>query len=649
MRHRAPSSAVALFLWLALLLAPHLAGRSWAAVLEAYPSETSVIKGDALELHVRSQAQTYSVSIWRQGSALEHILDVGQFSGQSFTVPDSVWQQDCSWPVTCRVPVPGQWRCGAYVARLEGGNYVAQIPFVVRESVAGSAASILLQLSIDTWQAYNYYGGKNLYKAYGPGLTGRAHRVTFHRPYNYFAADGSGQFFLWEAPFISWLESEGYTYEVCTNVDLHREPGLLSSYQLFVSLGHDEYYSREMFDELERFVDTGGNLAFFSANTLWWQVRFEDQEHTMVCYKDRNLDPLNGVDDSRVTVNWHAAPVLRPPARLMGIYYNGSAGIPPGAQQVVRPSHWAFRGVTVDSGQVFGYPMVGYEVDARNADSPPILDVICRTELPDLNDGGVLRPSEMVYYERTPAYGFPNGRGGKVFAAGTINYVGALVTGYNPWMKTVSQPDPVARAIALNVLDRLGCSLRPPRLGSPADNETVEDSQVLFQWDAALAQRPAVPVRYTVFRQGPSNRIDSLVTSNLSVRAPVPPDSTYRWWVRGASECGASAQSAAWSFRTVSPSDSFGSGRLPLLAVARDGNIVVVLVSMRIPASGTVAIFDVAGRSVRSFGSRLFGPGRTRLEWDLTNGSGQPAASGVYFVNAHVGSQTARQKISVVR
>jgi hypothetical protein len=150
---------------------------------------------------------------------------------------------------------------------------------------------MLVQLSTNTWVADNRYGGKSLYGA-------------------------------------SRQDSRG--------VLIACPPS-----------GHDEYWSKEQSDTVEAHVDGGGSVAFLSGNTLWWQVRFEDVGHTMVCYKSTALVPLTRTDTARVTVNWHDAPVFRPPARLMGV------------------------------------------------------DVVARLELPDHNNGDVMRSAEMTYYERS--------------------------------------------------------------------------------------------------------------------------------------------------------------------------------------------------------------------------------------------------------
>ena len=43
----------------------------------------------------------------------------------------------------------------------------------------------------------------------------------------------------------------------------------------FLSVGHDEYWSKAMLDNVTAARDAGVNLGFFGSNTAYWQVRFE--------------------------------------------------------------------------------------------------------------------------------------------------------------------------------------------------------------------------------------------------------------------------------------------------------------------------------------------------------------------------------------
>ena len=74
---------------------------------------------------------------------------------------------------------------------------------------------------------------------------------------------------------------------------------LLKAYRLVLSVGHDEYWSWQMRDQVERARDHGVNLMFLGSNAAYWQVRFEPAyngvaDRTLVCYKEtRNAGPLD--------------------------------------------------------------------------------------------------------------------------------------------------------------------------------------------------------------------------------------------------------------------------------------------------------------------------------------------------------------------
>ena len=79
---------------------------------------------------------------------------------------------------------------------------------------------------------------------------------------------------------MRWAEREGYEFDVVTNADLEDHPELLgpsTPCRLYLSIGHDEYWSAGMRDTVEGFIGRGGHAAFLSGNTSFWQVRHEDR------------------------------------------------------------------------------------------------------------------------------------------------------------------------------------------------------------------------------------------------------------------------------------------------------------------------------------------------------------------------------------
>jgi hypothetical protein len=129
-----------------------------------------------------------------------------------------------------------------------------------------------------------------------------------------------------------------------------------------------------MRDTVEGFIGRGGNAAFFSGNTAFWQVRVEDD--AMVCWKDRApvADPVLGTaDERRMSGLWSHPRIGRPENALTGVsfcrggYARCGGGVPSGSggYTVHRPDHWVFEGTDLRYGDVLGAEpvVVGYETD----------------------------------------------------------------------------------------------------------------------------------------------------------------------------------------------------------------------------------------------------------------------------------------------
>ena len=140
-------------------------------------------------------------------------------------------------------------------------------------------AQILVHVPVNTWQAYNPWGGKSLYDINSEG--GRANRVSFERPLrlDYF------QTWEWEIQLVRFLEREGYDVAYQTDVDTHRDPASLERHRLVVVDGHDEYWTSATRTAFDAARDAGTNLAFIGANIGYWRISYEDGERTIAVDK----------------------------------------------------------------------------------------------------------------------------------------------------------------------------------------------------------------------------------------------------------------------------------------------------------------------------------------------------------------------------
>jgi hypothetical protein len=282
------------------------------------------------------------------------------------------------WPErTWLVPLnaPKGLYAAEFSAKAGDWTSAAVVYFLIRRSGPPVSTKILLCYPFSTTLAYagGAAGGHlNLYDSFQPG---RARRVSLDRPLDRwpFGWDNISNKLLYTvlAPFLleQFIKNlpGNPDVDLCTSFDLNNDPNLLNGYNLFLSAGHDEYWSKEMRDHVESFVASGGNAAFFSANTAWWQVRFENGNRVMVCHKSGVEDPLAGVDDARVTGNFASSPTRRDENTLTGVSYRrGSQGWSATPFTVLDKLDPFVFGAPLGLGDTFGSGLFGLETDAAD-------------------------------------------------------------------------------------------------------------------------------------------------------------------------------------------------------------------------------------------------------------------------------------------
>jgi N,N-dimethylformamidase beta subunit-like, C-terminal len=297
------------------------------------------------------------------------------------------------------IPVGEDWPSGYYAVTLTSGDERADAFFAVR-SRPEERAPILLVLSASTYDAYNDWGGPSLYtggvhvSAERPLARGFLVKPEPHRrkmqplpdreglwffewaePLGLSVWSGGAGWWNWERPFLHWAQRNGFDIDVAISSDLDADPGLLDGHRLFLSVGHDEYWSWAMRDHIEAFTTAGGNAAFFSGNTCFWQIRFDEGRRGLTCFKYRaDEDPVRGTSDERLlTAPWSDHRVRRPETTTTGLtftrggYSRYGLGVPrgSGAYTVWRPDHWIFEGTRLRYGDALGLvdAVVAYEVD----------------------------------------------------------------------------------------------------------------------------------------------------------------------------------------------------------------------------------------------------------------------------------------------
>jgi hypothetical protein len=399
-----------------ILLAQSLHGvpAACASSLAGYASATSVAPGDTIGFHVSSDAPVLSMRFYRQNPDPELMYEVTGLVPANVPVPDSAWVKGCGWPTLYTFNVPVDWPSGLYNVELvpPDGSLIKHIPFVLRGSPT-APRPILIISAVNTYQAYNAFGGKGLYDYNSPG--GRAPKVTFNRPYDSHDGLGHPQF---EVPFIRWFERAGFKADYATDVDLALDPTILAGHRLLIVPGHNEYWTKSEVNGVQAFVDSAGNAAFLGGNTCYWQVRYEDNGRTLVCYKS-NADPMFFTSSEQTTVTWRDRLVRRPECIFIGVMYPYCGGTASDSLLFTHPYSWITQGLENEVGHRMGNKVVGYEFDTWFDDRSPH-DAVRLFETP-VADPECPQVQASTYYERQPAFDL-FGRGGGIFAAGTIQW-----------------------------------------------------------------------------------------------------------------------------------------------------------------------------------------------------------------------------------
>ena len=492
-------------------------------VVTGYCWPQSVAGGEDVGLHLSSSGgRPVRVEVARVGWKRDVVFK-GTVEADEHPTPPNAAAEGCGWPVAHTIATDHAWRSGYYevVLEIDVGEKIRRdyAFFVVRPQ----QASIVLALASNTYAAYNDFGGPNLYTggttvSYQRPMSagylfkppGKGRRVTgtgapdpqnaAHVGYvqlNHLSGyAGSAGWPDWELPFIQWAEREGFEIGVCLNNDLAEHPEVLDHASLYLSVGHDEYWSKAMRDTVEAFIARGGNAAFFSGNTSLWQVRVEGPDNSqMVGYKGfLKNDPLYDTDRQReVTTFWSDHIVARPENHMTGVTFtrggyhrigkNVTNGL--GGYTVYRPDHWMFEDTDVRYGDVLGNDatVVGYECDGCaftfvdglpvptfEDETPSTFTIlgICPTQhftresAPRPPRPG--EPSELEYiasrvFDTRDEWAIEKIRHGHAVLGCYTNDAGATVitSGSTDWAHGLAEPgSPAVKQITRNVLRKLG-------------------------------------------------------------------------------------------------------------------------------------------------------------------------------------------------
>jgi len=467
--------------------------------IQGFATRFSVVRGEVVQFKIKTDSSNYRLDIfrvgWYGGAGARQVGRVDPLSSlqlpqeQPECIKDAeTLHFDCGgWGVSAEWEVPQSAVSGVYLARLvrsdgdaswrqDNSQYGADIRFSFPGDIPGklpkppqpwphaygaqghgrmanalkepqaslvyfvvrdedSKADMVFQTADTTWQAYNLYGGANVYYGLEPPYR-RAYKVSYNRPFQTRATRAVNILFGAEYPMIRWLESQGYDVTYQSGIDTDRQDtSNLLRHKIFLSVGHDEYWSGSQRTKVEEARDQGLSLAFFSGNEVYWRVRWEDNQRTMVVYKEsqelakkdpkldewtgtfrdgRPINPLgaqpeNALTGTIFTVNAWRHDALEVPSEFSGLRFwrhTSVADMQEGEVKVIKPG------------------LLGHEwdEDLDNGFRPPGLVRLSRTTVNNLwmvqdyitnCDSGTATHSLVMYRSKS---------GSLVFGAGTVQW-----------------------------------------------------------------------------------------------------------------------------------------------------------------------------------------------------------------------------------
>ena len=252
---------------IALLLS---AAATASGAVHATPGEESVEA--AFRVHSAAPGETAVLDVWSRVRDLQvEIVRVGPGGSHEPRGGRRVARIAAGAARSVRVDV-GRWPSGLFAASLRDGARHGWAVLVARPRRLGTHR-VAVVLPTNTWRAYNRRDvdgdgtGDTWYES--PAFD----RVDLRRPF----LDGGvpPRFRAYDRGFLHWLARRHHAVDYLADDDFERirdGDRLARLYDLVMFPGHEEYVTAHAHDVLDRFRDLGGNLAFLSANNVFYRV-----------------------------------------------------------------------------------------------------------------------------------------------------------------------------------------------------------------------------------------------------------------------------------------------------------------------------------------------------------------------------------------
>lgn len=398
---------------------------------------------------------------------------------------------DAGWPVVAELVLPEDLASGVYLVEISGQAGRDTLPILVRPRAPGADLAFLA--STFTWLAYAndrcllHGANPEMFASRLLVLTAGDCALAAHPEYGLSLydthADGSGVSYasrrrpcltlrhtqrawqgglgsgLWnfsaDLLILSWLDREGFAFDIVTDDDLDREgAAALRPYRCVITGSHPEYHTTASHDALGGFLDGGGRLIYLGGNGFYWRVsthpdhpetielrRAEDGNRSWASEPGEYYHAFDGAYGGLWRRNG------RPPQKLAGTGYTGQGFYRSHPYRLSAGADdprlaFLFDGVAVADGLIGDFGLsgggaAGIEIDRADTalGTPAHALVVATSER--LDDSYVLANEEVLVNRptvtgdmspilRADMVFFETQAGGAVWSTGSVAWAGAL-------------------------------------------------------------------------------------------------------------------------------------------------------------------------------------------------------------------------------
>lgn len=420
----------------------------WSGYVQGFLDTTDAVIGQRVGAYVSTTARSFRVIAYRMGwyggDGARQIWESGRIEGKrqpACPVTPEINMVSCdNWSRSLTVTITRSFVPGDYLFKLVGSGGQESYMLLTVSDPSSHAAYLLIARSM-TEQGWNAYGGYDFYQGEGPCTFGttatsypacnRARVVSFDRPYA--DGDGAADFLTEELPLVELMECHGLDVAYTTDVAVSEDPALLLGHRAILSPAHDETWTYQELNGVNKAIAAGENVAFLSAAAIVRHARLQSSplgpDREVVDYRDAAEDPLNGkASPMEVTGNtWLSPPTSYSVTSLVGELYSGYLDPGTAAPFVVYDAKsWIFAGTALHDGSEIP-EVIASDIDhvAPGYPMPSNLEVLGHSPVPlseaYTNQGqwGGDTYSDMTYYTD------PISKAG-IFDSGTVNWITTL-------------------------------------------------------------------------------------------------------------------------------------------------------------------------------------------------------------------------------